>query len=124
MSYPDDRHLEHLPAGVGRAATECGDAVEIRLWTSGDRIRRVEFETHGCQNTLAAAAAAAELARQRTLVEALAVDGAAVQAAAVGLAPGREHVAELAAAALRAAAREALVYRHEPWRRLYRPDRA
>lgn len=123
MPYPDDRHLEHLPSGVGRAATECGDAVEIRLWTSGDRIRRVEFEIHGCQNTLAAGAAAADLARQRTLVEALAVDAAAVQAAAVGLAPGREHVAELAVAALRAAAREALAHRHEPWRRLYRPDR-
>lgn len=123
MPYPDERHLDRLPAGVGRATSDCGDAVEIRLWTSADRIRRVEFEVRGCQNVLMAAAAAADLARRGSLFEALAVDGQAVRAAAVDLPPGREHVADLAAAALRAAAREALANRHEPWRRLYRPDR-
>lgn len=121
MPYPDERHLEQLPSGLGRAATACGDAVEIRLWTRGGRIHKAEFEMRGCQNTLAAAAAAVGLVRERTLHEALAVDAAAVLAAATGLAPGREHVAELAAAALRAAVLDALAAHQDPWKRLYRP---
>jgi NifU-like protein involved in Fe-S cluster formation len=120
MTAPDDPRCDDLPAGVGRASSDCGDEVTFRLWVRDGRIGRAEFEMRGCDNTLAVAAAAAALCRGMTPDEALGIDSDRIRAEAPPLPAGTEHAADVARDALRAALLDALRTRNEPWKRLYR----
>lgn len=121
MTHPDPGSCSELPFGVGRAATACGDALEFHLWLEEDRVSRIEFAMRGCTNTYAAGVAAVRFARGRPLPDLVGAGPADLLPLAEGLAPGTEHVAELAVDALREAAIDALRNLRDPWKRLYRP---
>jgi len=108
------------PDGIGRAASDCGDLVEIHLWTSGKSVVRTAFRVEGCGNTLAAAAAAAALAQGRSFGEILGLQPADLLERIAGLPEGARHVADLAVEALRAAVMDAVGNKAEPWKRAYR----
>jgi len=77
--------------------------------------------TDGCGATVACGSMVTELARGKTLHEAMKIDGKKVIEAFGGLPIEHTHCADLAANTLRAAINDALQCRREPWKRLYRP---
>jgi|AMFO01.1.fsa_nt_gi NifU homolog involved in Fe-S cluster formation len=105
--------------GRGGAASDCGDTVEIFLWLRDGKVREARFRMNGCINTALAAQATTELATGRSPVDLLQLEPEAVLDVAT-LPEGEEHCADTAAAALHAAARDALRTGKEPWKKLYR----
>ena len=106
--------------GIGRATSDCGDLVEMRIWVDGRLVERCDFRIEGCRNTLAVAAVAATWARGRSFGEILGLQAAELAGRVEGLPPGTEHVAELAVGALHEAVLDAVRTRQEPWKRAYR----
>jgi NifU-like protein involved in Fe-S cluster formation len=120
MTDAKDINPGREPDGIGRAASDCGDLVELDVWTSGKSVARAEFRVEGCSNTLAAAAAAAALAEGRSFGEILGLQPDDVLDRIAGLPEGARHVADLAVAALHAAVLDAIGNQAEPWKRAYR----
>lgn len=110
----EDPHGEATLSGI------CEDTVRIQLRLNHDRIDEIAFMTDGCAATLACGSMVTELARGKTLQEAMKIDGKRVIEAFGGLPIEHTHCADLAANTLRAAIRDALQYQREPWKRLYR----
>jgi nitrogen fixation protein NifQ len=96
------------PAGtgeVGMAHGEAGTRIAVRFTvnTHASRITGIGYQVFGCGYSMAACAAAAELASNRSLEEAMAIDAVQVDALLGGLPAERSYCADLAAAALHAA---------------------
>lgn len=85
-----------------------GIAVRIFLKTEQQRIERVRFQAFGCGYTLAACAAAAELAENGPLADVMGITSAAIAERLGGLPGDRHYCAQLAAEALQAAAKSAV----------------
>ena len=99
---PDRTRLAD-PAVVGVVTGSCGDTISIALAIDGEAIVQTDFDADGCASSLIAAAAAADLARGKTLDEAVDLTEQAI-IAAVGRFPDDDrHCAYLAAAAVRQA---------------------
>ena len=94
---------------VGLGAGEAGTRLAVRftLRVRDDRIESVRYQVFGCGFTIAACAAAADLAEGLTLVEIAAIGPDAIKAALGGLPAERDYCASLAAEALQAAVRSA-----------------
>lgn len=94
---------------VGLGAEEAGRRLAVRFTLNLDKgaVAAVRFQVFGCGFTIAACAAAAELAEGRPLAEALAIDIAAVNSALGGLPEERSYCSGLAVEALGAALRSA-----------------
>ena len=106
----DDRFIGVLDAAdgigeVGLGAEEAGRRLAVRfaLRVEKEAVAEVRFQVFGCGFTIAACAAAAELAAGRPLEAALAVDAEAVETTLGGLPQERAYCAGLAVEALRAA---------------------
>ncbi len=106
----DDSHTGILsdPDGVGEVGLEAGEAgrklaVRFTLRRSGRRIDRVRYQVFGCGFTIAACAAAADLAEGSSLETARSIDARQIDAALEGLPAERDYCAAIAARALRAA---------------------
>ena len=96
-------------SATGRARNEgCGDEVELSLRLEGGAVAEVRFRAQGCVASIACASRLTELARGRTVEEALRVDRATLIDALGGLPPTSQHAAQLALDALRAALRPSL----------------
>jgi len=117
---PRNAGLLEDPDGEATLTRECGDGLCIQLRVQGDRIREIGFMTNGCGAMLACGSAVTELARGRTLRQAMALDGAAVMEVLEGLPLQESHCATLSAGALKAAVRNVLMNRQEAWKRPYR----
>ena len=78
----------------------CGDLLRISLTLDGGHIAAITHDAEGCAASRAAAAAVAELADGRTVLEAAAIGPQRVSEELGGLAPTHRHAAELAADAL------------------------
>ncbi len=109
------------PDGEATLSGICEDTVRIQVRLNHDRIEEIAFMTDGCSATVACGSMVTELARGKTLQEAMKIDGKRVIQAFGGLPIEHTHCADLAANALKAALRDALQYQREPWKRLYRP---
>ncbi len=90
---------------VGLGTEEAGRRIGVRfaLRVRDDRVADVRFQVFGCGFSVAACAAAAELAGGLSLEEALAVDADRVNTALDGLPEDRLYCADLAVKALHAA---------------------
>ena len=107
-----DHFLNPRNAGLmrdpdGRGEDEyagCGDLTRVFLRVRDGRAAEVRFQTYGCGPTIAAASAASELARGRTVEDLVNLKAEDVAAALGGLPDDRRHAAEVAAGALRNAA--------------------
>ena len=86
------------PDGVGEVGNPtCGDMMKITIRVEGDRIADVKFKTLGCGAAIATSSITTELAKGRTLDEALAITRDRVASELGGLPPNKMHCSNLAA---------------------------
>jgi nitrogen fixation NifU-like protein len=109
------------PDGFASVTGSCGDTMEIYLRIRNDRILGVSFMTDGCGTTLAAGSMVTELAKGRTVPGALKITSEDILNALGGLPEENKHCAILAADTLRAALRDYMAFKSQPWKRAYRP---
>lgn len=111
------------PDGYGAPKGECGDQMEIGLTVREGVIDRIEFITDGCAYTVACGSVVTELARGRTVSEAMDLQAGTVADTLGGLPPDHAHCAHLAVTTLRLALQDYLKNLKEPWKKMYRPAR-
>ena len=92
------------PDGYGKVGNPvCGDLMEIFIKVKDDIITDIKFKTFGCGSAIATSSMITELARGKTLDEALKITRANVADSLGGLPPVKMHCSNLAADALHAA---------------------
>ena len=86
------------PDGVGRIGNPiCGDIMEIYIKVKANRIEDIKFRTFGCAAAIATSSMVTELAKGRTLKEALRLTRNDVAEELEGLPPVKMHCSNLAA---------------------------
>jgi NifU-like protein involved in Fe-S cluster formation len=106
---PRNAGLMRAPDGVGEDEyAGCGDLTRFFLRVRGGRAVEVRFQTYGCGPTIAAASVASELGRGRTVNALCQLKAEEIEGVLEWLPEDRKHAAEVAARALRAAARDHL----------------
>jgi len=111
MTYsPIVAHHFTNPRNVGKPASYTAEGVAgdpgggpfmiVYLDVDGDRIRDAAFETYGCGVAMGCGSLVTELVKGRTLDVARKIDATALRTLLGGLPLGKEHCADLAAAAL------------------------
>ncbi|MEW6232858.1 MAG: iron-sulfur cluster assembly scaffold protein [Chloroflexota bacterium] len=98
----------------------CGDNMEIWLKIRNGKVVNVSFWTDGCGTTIAAGSMATELAKGKTVQEALAISAEVIARNLGGLPEDSVHCAGLASSTLKKAMIEYLNTQREPWKRAYR----
>jgi nitrogen fixation NifU-like protein len=91
------------PDGAARIKGPCGDTVQIHLAVKGDTIVASTFITDGCGASTACGSVITELAKGKTVEEALTIKDKDVLAILGGLSEDNIHCALLAANTLKAA---------------------
>jgi nitrogen fixation protein NifU and related proteins len=116
------RNTEDIPNADGFAVCRsgCGETMKIWLQVRNDRVQETSFWTNGCAATIACGSMCTELAKDRSIPDAFGISAETIAVALVDLPEGNLHCAELAADALRAALKDCLSVRQQPWKRLYR----
>lgn len=100
------------PAGVGMVGNPvCGDLMKIYIDVrkdkiKGDIIKDIKFETLGCASAIATSSMITDLAKGKTIVEAMKITRADVAEALDGLPPIKMHCSNLADEALHEAIRD------------------
>ena len=90
--------------GVGTVGNPvCGDVMSIYIKVKGDRIEDIKFLTYGCGAAIATSSMITEIARGKTINEALKISRGDVAGELGGLPPIKMHCSNLAADALHAA---------------------
>ena len=107
-----DKVLDHFknPRNVGEMENAdaegtvgnpvCGDMMTMYIKVNGDKIEDVKFKTFGCGAAIATSSMTTELAKGKTLDEALEITREDVAEALDGLPPVKMHCSNLAADAL------------------------
>ena len=106
--------------GYGSALGICGDSMEIWLRVRDEVITDARFWTDGCATTIASGSAITELAKGKSVMDALGLTPKDVLAALDGLPADSEHCANLAGNAPHQSIRDYLALKNDPWRRPYR----
>jgi nitrogen fixation NifU-like protein len=116
------RNVGNLEDADGYASVTgpCGDTMDIWLKVKDDTIVNASFMTDGCGSTIAAGSMVTELARGKNISQALGTSQEEVLAALDGLPEESLHCALLAANTLKAAVKDYLALKREPWKRAYR----
>ena len=78
----------------------CGDIMKITIKVEDDRIKDIKFKTFGCGAAIATSSMVTEMARGRTIDEALEITNKMVADLLGGLPPNKMHCSNLAADAL------------------------
>jgi len=117
----DPRNVGRIPDadGFGSFTGPCGDNMEIWISVKDNRIQEATFWTDGCSTTIAAGSMITEMARGRSVTEALRITQQDVLQALGGLPEESMHCALLASNTLKEAIKDYLAYRREPWKRAY-----
>lgn len=90
--------------GVGEVGNPvCGDIMKFFIKVDNDVISDIKFKTFGCGAAIATSSMATELAKGKSVEEALKLTNKAVAEALDGLPPVKMHCSNLAADALKAA---------------------
>jgi len=90
--------------GVGTVGNPvCGDVMSIYIKVKDDRIEDIKFLTYGCGAAIATSSMITEIARGKTINEALKISRGDVAGELGGLPPIKMHCSNLAADALHAA---------------------
>ena len=106
--------------GFSRVTGPCGDTMEIWLKVSNDTIISATFITDGCGPSIASGSMVTEIAKKRSVDEAQRISQQDVLDALDGLPQESEHCALLAANTLKAAIRDYMAIKREPWKKAYR----
>jgi nitrogen fixation NifU-like protein len=101
------RNVGEIQNADGRAVVtgSCGDTMGIWLRVKNEVIQDIRFITDGCGTSVASGSIVTEMAKVNTLG---------------GLPEDSEHCALLAADTLKAAIRDYLAMKREPWKKAYR----
>ncbi|MBE0429780.1 MAG: Fe-S cluster assembly scaffold protein NifU [Thermoleophilia bacterium] len=93
------------PDGVGEVGNpQCGDVMRITIKVDDeDRIEDIKFKTLGCGAAIATSSMVTEMAKGKTLEEALKISKKAVADALGGLPPQKMHCSNLASDGLKRA---------------------
>jgi len=103
------------PDGVGRIGNPtCGDIMEFQIKVKDDLIDDVKFKTFGCGAAIAVSSMVSELAKGKTLEEAMEITNKAVAQELDGLPKNKLHCSNLGADALHKAIRDFRRKRGEP----------
>ena len=101
--FANPRNVGELenPDGVGRVGNPtCGDIMEFQIKVEDDHISDVRFRTFGCGAAIAVSSMVSEMAKGKTLDEAMAINNKAVAAELDGLPKNKLHCSNLGADAL------------------------
>ena len=95
------------PDGVGEVGNPvCGDMMKITIRVQGDRIADIKFKTLGCGAAIATSSITTEMAKGKTLAEALAITRDQVAGELGGLPTNKMHCSNLAADGLHQAIKD------------------
>ncbi|MDN7026116.1 Fe-S cluster assembly scaffold protein NifU [Methanoculleus sp. FWC-SCC1] len=93
--------------GYGKVGNPvCGDIMEIFITVKDDRIEDIRFRTFGCGSAIATSSMVTDMAKGKTLDEAMAITRDDVATELEGLPPRKMHCSNLAADALHEAIRD------------------
>ncbi len=106
--------------GSARVTGPCGDTMQLWLKLKGDTILEASFFTDGCGTSVASGSMVTEMAKGKKLGQARRISQKDVLDALGGLPEESEHCALLAADTLKAAIKDYLAMKKEPWKRAYR----
>ena len=106
--------------GYAKVVGSCEDTMEIWLKTRDDTIAKATFSTDGCGPSIASGSIITEMAAGKTIKEAYKISGNKVLEALGGLPEESRHCAVLAADTLKAAIKDYLALKREPWKKAYR----
>ena len=104
--FKNPRNMGEIPDadGVGTVGNPiCGDMMKIFIKVKDNRLEDVKFKTFGCGAAIATSSMITELAKGKTIDEAMKITRADVADALEGLPPIKMHCSNLAADGLRAA---------------------
>lgn len=89
------------PDGVGRVGNpKCGDIMEFQIKVENDRIVDIRFKTFGCGAAIAVSSMVSEMAKGKTLDEAMKITNRDVAEELQGLPKNKLHCSNLGADAL------------------------
>lgn len=106
--------------GSARVTGPCGDSMQLWLKLKGEIIQEVSFLTDGCGTSVASGSMVTEMAKGKKLSQVRKISQEDVLNALGGLPEESEHCALLAADTLKAAIRDYLAMKKEPWKKAYR----
>jgi len=104
--FRNPRNMGEIPdaSGVGTVGNPvCGDMMTIYIKVENDRISDIKFKTFGCGAAISTSSMITELAKGKTLEEAMSITRADVAESLGGLPRVKMHCSNLAADALHAA---------------------
>lgn len=105
--------------GFARVTGPCGDTMEIWLKVKNGNIDAT-FLTDGCGPSIASGSMVTEMAKGKSITEAQKITQRNVLDALGGLPEASEHCALLATNTLKAAIRDYIAMKREPWKKAYR----
>ena len=112
MAFYSEKVIDHFqnPRNVGEIADAdgvgeignpvCGDMMSFYIKVKDDKIDDVKFKTFGCGAAIAVSSMVSEMAKGKTLDEALQITNASVAKELGGLPPNKMHCSNLGADAL------------------------
>ena len=104
FSNPRNVGVMEDASGVGTVGNPvCGDIMKIFIKVEDNTIKEIKFQTFGCGAAIATSSMVTDLAKGKTIDEALKLTNLAVAEALDGLPPIKMHCSNLAADALKAA---------------------
>jgi nitrogen fixation NifU-like protein len=104
--FRNPRNMGEIPDadGVGTVGNPiCGDMMTIYIKVKDNRIEDIKFKTFGCGAAVATSSMVTEIAKDKTLEDAMKITRASVADSLGGLPPIKMHCSNLAADALHAA---------------------
>ena len=104
--FRNPRNMGEIPNsdGIGTVGNPvCGDLMTMYIKVKDDRLEDVKFKTYGCGAAIATSSMTTELAKRKTLDEAMKITRASVADSLGGLPKVKMHCSNLAADALHAA---------------------
>ena len=104
--FKNPRNMGEIPDadGIGTVGNPvCGDLMTMYIKVKDNRIEDIKFKTYGCGAAIATSSMTTELAKGKTLDEAMKISRASVADSLGGLPKVKMHCSNLAADALHAA---------------------
>ena len=104
--FSNPRNVGEIPDadGVGTEGNPtCGDVMQLFIKVKDDRIVDIKFKTFGCGAAIAVSSMITEMAKGKTIDEALTITKESVANELEGLPPQKMHCSNLAEAGIKAA---------------------
>jgi nitrogen fixation NifU-like protein len=116
------RNAKIIPNPDGHAEVSNSHHESLKVWLTirNNVIADTGFWTNGCAATIACGSMSTELAKGKTVNDALEISPEDIARALVALPAGNLHCATMAANALRLALMDCITNQKQPWKKLYR----